>query len=416
MMKVLWLCCARFSDAKIKTTGSWLQPLAEKLQTSGEVEVVNVTFGQAEKTMTEVAKGIRQYVLPAPHSKHDGMIPPADFCKQLTAIEEAEAPDLIHIWGTESIWGSAYLQGAFKTKAFVDIQGLLSSYYYYYYGGLSFTDILRSVHLKECILPWRSLFNKRQVFKKRGEVEIEFLKHIDHVSYQSEWVRRHVSLINPQAKFIKTGIMLRQAFYEAKPWTYHDNGDSPVIFTSASGSIPYKGIQILFRAVALLKAKYPKVRLHVAGNMAIGNLLQDGFSIFIKQLVKRLGIEENVVFLGPLDENQIIDQLQTVNVCVVPSFVETYCLAFAEAMMVGTPTIASYAGAMPELAEDKKESLFYNSLDFQALACMIDEVYQDKSLATTLSVNARKRRLEENNPEAVVRTQINNYKQLLQEQ
>ncbi len=413
MMKILWLTCAQFSDVKIKTTGSWLQPLAERLQASGEVDIVNVTYGNVATTMQETVKGIKQYVLPIPKIRHYGMIPSADFCRQLSAVESAERPDLVHIWGTEGIWGSAYLQGAIKTKAFVDIQGILSSYYYYYYGGLSFSDIVRSIHLKECILPCRSLFSKRKAFRKRGEVEIEFLKHIDDISYQSEWVRRHVSLIHPDANFLKTRIMLRQGFYDAAPWAYHDNGDSPVIFTSASGSIPYKGIQILFRAIALLKAKYPKVRLRVAGNMAIGNRLQDGFSIFLKQQVKSLGIEDNVEFLGPLDENQIIGQLQTANICVVPSFVETYCLAFAEAMMVGTPTIASYAGAMPELADDKRECLFYNSLDFPSLACLIDELYRDKALAESISGNARQRRLKENAPDLVVATQLNNYKTLI---
>ena len=35
------------------------------------------------------------------------------------------------------------------------------------------------------------------------------------------------------------------------------------------------------------------------------------------------------------------------NVCVIPSFVETYCLALAEAMIVGCPTVVSYTSALP---------------------------------------------------------------------
>ena len=59
----------------------------------------------------------------------------------------------------------------------------------------------------------------------------------------------------------------------------------------------------------------------------------------------------------------MIGELLNCNVCVMPSFIETYCLAFAEAMMVGVPVVVSFAGAMPELAEHNKEAMFYNPLD-----------------------------------------------------
>ena len=49
-------------------------------------------------------------------------------------------------------------------------------------------------------------------------------------------------------------------------------------------------------------------------------------------------------------------------------FIETYCLSFAEAMIVGVPTVTSFTGAMPELARHGEESLFYNSIDYQTCA------------------------------------------------
>lgn len=96
-------------------------------------------------------------------------------------------------------------------------------------------------------------------------------------------------------------------------------------------------------------------------------------------------MQENVIYLGSLDENQIITHLQEANACVIPSFIETYCLAFAESMIVGTPTIASFAGAMPELAENGKEALFYNSVDYYTCAALIDKVLQNRGLAEKLS-------------------------------
>mgnify|MGYP000665879829 CR=1 FL=1 len=84
-------------------------------------------------------------------------------------------------------------------------------------------------------------------------------------------------------------------------------------------------------------------------------------------------------------------------------------LAFAESMIVGTPTIASFAGAMPELARHGEECLFYNSIDFQMCASYIDDLIQNRDLAELLSVNGRNRRLRENNVRAVIETQLKNY-------
>ena len=145
----------------------------------------------------------------------------------------------------------------------------------------------------------------------------------------------------------------------------------------------------------------------------MGNKLLDGYSVFLNKLIKKYGLQENVIYLGSLDENQIIAHLQEANACVIPSFIETYCLAFAESMIVGTPTIASFAGAMPELAENGKEALFYNSVDYYTCATYIDKLLQDKRLAEKLSENGRARRMKENDIDTVVKTQLEIYENVL---
>ena len=207
--------------------------------------------------------------------------------------------------------------------------------------------------------------------------------------------------------------MLRKAFIESQKWAFHNVGDSPVVFSTCSAAVTYKGMHIIIKAIALLKSKYPKIKLKLAGSINVGNKLLDGYSVFLNKLIKKYGLQENVIYLGSLDENQIIAHLQEANACVIPSFIETYCLAFAESMIVGTPTIASFAGAMPELAENGKEALFYNSVDYYTCAALIDKVLQDKDLAKQLSINGRKRRLEENNYNLVVKTQLDIYKNVL---
>lgn len=412
MKKILWLCNIAFSDIKIKTTASWLQPLAELLQASGEVQLYNITLGNTTKVEQTNYKGIHLWIIPNNQCYNHGQEATAKVYNLISDIEQQISPDLVHIWGTESIWADAYRKGYIKSKALLDIQGLLALCYHFYNGGLSTRNILQSIHLKEIIMPWRNLFEKKRIFKKRAKIETQNIKSFSFISYQSKYVRNYISYINPQAKTYSTKIMLRDSFYNAKPWTFKKT-DSPIIFTTASGAIPYKGIHILFKSIQIIKKKYPKIQLRIAGQMKIGNLLIDGYSIYLEKLIQKYDLNQNIVLLGPLDETNIVKELQNCNVCVIPSFVETYCLAFAESLIIGVPTIATFVGAMPELATHNKECLFYNPLDFYMCAYYIDLLLTDKDLAEQISSNARKKRLLENDKKEVIINQLNIYENII---
>ena len=409
-MKVLWLSNSAFVSEKTKETGSWLQPMAEQLASS--ITLVNVTDGIVEMPTSSNFKNIKQWIIPAMVSNY-GQEASTETCSIVKDIIEKEKPDLVHIWGTEKFWASIYRKGYIIAPAILEIQGLLAPYTEYYYGGLSIKEIFQSIHLKEIITPSRTLFHKKEVFRKRGMSETANIKSFKHISYQSQWVKNYISFVNPSAILYPTKIMLRKAFLDSQKWNFHNVGDSPVVFSTCSAAVTYKGMHIIIKAIALLKSKYPKIKLKLAGSINVGNKLLDGYSVFLNKLIKKYGLQENVIYLGSLDENQIITHLQEANACVIPSFIETYCLAFAESMIVGTPTIASFAGAMPELAENGKEALFYNSVDYYTCAALIDNVLQNRGLAETLSENGRTRRMKENNMNTVVKTQLEIYNKVL---
>lgn len=412
-MKILWLCNSRFTPNIIKTTGSWMQSLSEQLCQIEGNELYNISEYSGSTIIREKFNNIQQWCVPKDkHAKNNHQIASYEFCRDVADIIDSIKPDIVHIWGTETIYPSIYNKGYIKYPCLLEIQGLLSSSYHFYYGGLTFKEILKCVHLKELILPWRCLFFKRRVFKKRGITECESINKFKNIAVQSNWTLEQLHNINTDFNVYHSKIMLRKAFYEAEQWKYKQT-NVPIIFTTASGAIPYKGIQIALKALLLIKKTYPKATLRIAGNMQIGNLLQDGFSIYINNLIHKYGLEDNVVLLGSVDANQIVDELQRCNVCLIPSFVETYCLAFAESMMVGVPTVVSYAGAMPELAKDKDEAVFYNSNDFISCSQRIIEIVKNKELSEHLSAKCRERRIIENNISLVVSNQMNVYNKIL---
>lgn len=413
MMKILWLCNARFTDEKIKFTGSWLQPLAERLQQTGKVQIVNICRANVISVVKENFGMIVQYVLPVRKAHKYGHVPDKLTVKEILDIVSLEQPDLIHIWGTESIWAymNPRLSESFKTV--MDIQGLLAPYSDYYYGGLTNREIFQSVHLKELLMPTRTLYYKRKIFKERGKLETKYLQTFANISVQSEWVKNYIRFVVPRSTIYSTRIILRNGFYKAQPWVYKTDKEYPIIFSSCAAAVSYKGMHVLIKAVGLLKRKYPNIQLRLAGRINVGSKLVDGYSVYIKKLIKKQGLINNIRFLGSIDEDCIIKELQQCSVCVIPSFIETYCLAFAEAMIVGVPTVVSYAGAMPGLAEHKKEALFYNSIDYYTMAGYIDELIQNCEFAENISQNSRKRRLLENDPQMVVENQLDIYQKIL---
>ena len=95
------------------------------------------------------------------------------------------------------------------------------------------------------------------------------------------------------------------------------------------------------------------------------------------------------------------------------SYVESYSLALVEAQAVGVPAIISYAGAMPELAENRKSGLFFSPGDYISCASHMIELIENKNLALSLSREEQSTAQKRNNNESVLEIQLQIYKTIL---
>lgn len=190
MKKVLWLCNLSFSDQAI-TGGSWLQPLAEKLQQSNQITILNISVGNVQQIFYTEYKGIKQWILPQIKQKSHGQTATHKRCLEIQNIIEKEKPDLVHIWGTEMFWASIYVQGFIKVKTLIDIQGLLYAYTDFFMGGLTIKEILKTINLKEILMPWRNLFSKQQVFFKRGQAELSYIKNLNTYQFNHNGLKTY---------------------------------------------------------------------------------------------------------------------------------------------------------------------------------------------------------------------------------
>ncbi len=101
---------------------------------------------------------------------------------------------------------------------------------------------------------------------------------------------------------------------------------------------PLKGIDQLLRAVALLPDR--KVRLVVIGGNGENQEQIDG----LRALAEQLGIGGRVDFSGTVKHELMPFYYAAADVCVVPSYYESFCLVAIESLACGTPVVATDVG------------------------------------------------------------------------
>ena len=408
-IKVLWFCNATFSNIKPNSTGTWLNSMSDALVETDKIQLFNITQSSVKNITKQDYKSINQWLIPYTRLDKNGL-PSLSIIKAIQKIVDDIKPDIIHIWGTESYWGLLTARGFIKGNVILEIQGLKFAIEKYFYSGMSIADIFKCFRLKEFLKPSVSLFAQKRKFKKWGEFEKEMLtKHVN-VSTQSNWVRAYVTSINAKIKVFNTYIPLRIEFTKVDKWQI-DKCVRFQVFTSISSITSYKGLHILINAIAILKQRYPKIKLVIAGNVVNG-IRQGGYTKWLKNKIKSLDIEENIVWLGSLNAKDLILHMKKANAVVIPSFVESYCLALEESLTIGAPTVVSFAGAMPELAKQGETALFFPPGDICMCANSIHEIFESNSLATYLSENAYNEKKSRDNLN-IAKEQISIYNNIL---
>jgi len=155
-------------------------------------------------------------------------------------------------------------------------------------------------------------------------------------------------------------------------------GDKRWLVTVASLK-PLKRIDLLIDAFARVVAERPELGLLIVGDGPERAALE--------ARVRRLGLEDWVVFLGLREEVEKILNLS--ELFVLSSRTEAFPNALLEAMASGLPVVATNVGSVPELVEHGKSGLLVEPGDAEALARAILEVTADRSRARAMGEQGR---------------------------
>ena len=122
------------------------------------------------------------------------------------------------------------------------------------------------------------------------------------------------------------------------------NGQKMALFVGRIDLL--KGIDKLMMAMAILRRRQP--RLLVIG----GDEHSRREVARLDALGHKLGIGETVSFLGAVPQEKLPLYYSAADVCVVPSYYETFGLVTLESLACGTPVVATDVGAASSVIRD----------------------------------------------------------------
>lgn len=416
-MKILWITnkitkavSVHLGDNSETPSGGWVDGLFATLIENPELDFC-VSFPHS----TAVSGNTGRFTFHSfPHATEKTV--ETDVKNDIAAIIAKEKPDVIHIFGTEFLHSYSAVCAAEEAglldKTVINIQGVMSACAENYTNGLPWRIVHRFT--PKDFISGNTIAHQKKVFAKMAEWENKVLHKAKNVIGRTDFDKASVLKINGDLNYYFCNETLRPSFYEGC-WEYEKCEPHSVFISQAS--YPIKGLHNFLPAAAMLKEKYPDLKVYIAGAKQIISGIKawvraGSYLRYINALVKKYGLEDTVVYTGPLVEPRMKARYLKSNVFVSPSVIENSPNSVAEAMILGVPVVSSDVGGVRSLLNDKTEGFLYEWDNPKSLAECVGKIFDDIDLAKELSASAREHAMRTHNAETNLNTMLNIYNDL----
>jgi glycosyltransferase involved in cell wall biosynthesis len=420
-MNILWVTNSILPELSLamgkkpSPFGGWQIGLANKLISNGVLLTI-VTARKNCKRVYHTNGNINYYLLSSNKSKGEY---DKNLGEQWKDVIKQVNPDLVHIHGSEHAHGLVLVKTFPELNYVLSIQGLISVYSRYYKASLGNLNILRNLTLRD-LLKNDGIWASQKEFRKRGErIEKEYFLNVTNIIGRTDWDYAHAKAMNSSANYFFCNEALRDSFYQNPKWSFENISQQTIFLSQAN--YPIKGIHQALKALAIVKVKFPKVKLVFAGS----NILQQetgiknaiklkGYGKLLKNMVRKLSLEGNIEYLGVLSETEMKKAYLDSHIFLCPSSIENSPNSVAEAQILGVPTISSYVGGSPNMITHNVDGMLYRFEEVEQLANYIEEIFTDTKLCLKLSENAIKTAEKRHDKSEITNTTISIYKEILQ--
>ena len=415
-MKVLWFSntpanADAFLHRELKATGGWLKSLDKELQNNVELHVAffgsdnkpfkykNTTYYPIKIKISFFYKVLRKFF-----NFHRKEYELNEYLKIIYDIQ----PDIIHLHGTELTFGE--IIGQTTIPIVVSIQGNITVYRHKYFSGIE-ERYLRNIFTKKNIIRLFFFGNELQftykLFNIQCKNEQRYLAKCTNIIGRTDWDRRISCILAPNRKYFHCDEILRDSFY-LNQWIKTENKNL-IIHTTTDNSV-YKGFETLCSALNLLNTSGYNVEWRIAGVNS-----NDLIVSLVKRKLKKNYPTIGLIFLGNLNEDQLVRKMLEADIYIMPSHIENSPNSLCEAMILGMPCIATFTGGTGALLLDKEEGILIQDGDPWVMAGAIVELSLDSFKAALLGQNARKRALLRHNKEKIVKELVLIYNKITNE-
>ena len=251
---------------------------------------------------------------------------------------------------------------------------------------------LKKPYLAEVVgCPWDAYWNHSFSGKLLAPVITlstrRMVKHASHVLYvTNEFLQRRYPTNGKRAAISDVALNDIDETVLQRRLARIEKHSGPIILgTTAAVNVRYKGQQYVIEALAHLKKQ------------GITNytyqLVGGGDQSYLKALSKKFDVEDQVVFLGPLQHDKVFEWLDTIDLYVQPSRQEGLPRALVEAMSRALPAFGARTGGIPELLD--APFLFANSNRCIDAICKILTSFSQERLTDAAVRNFEKSKLYE---------------------
>jgi glycosyltransferase involved in cell wall biosynthesis len=212
----------------------------------------------------------------------------------------------------------------------------------------------------------------------------------------SKWAQKEIKLFFNRNSFLLRNPINAKKFVPKKVSKSYKIGNPMIL--SVGRNRPHKGHIYEILAMKEVVKKYPDAKLVIVG---------EDYQRLIP-IVKKLNIENNVVFLGKVKDKQLVSLYNACNIYVSASFWELFGLTFLEALFCGKPIIARNSFAMTELVKESKAGILFNKNE-EISQAIVECLKKEKEFKENAMI-FRKKYIKQNNWKEYIRKLIKIYR------
>jgi glycosyltransferase involved in cell wall biosynthesis len=416
-MKVLWFSNTPansddFLEKELRGTGGWLKTLDALLQEKVDLHVAFYSaesldnFRYLNTSYHPILKDSRNFIDKVIERFWTRVWFREDVDKYLKIINDVK-PDIIHIHGTELPFG--YIQEITKVPVVISIQGNITVYKHKYFSGIEKRNINWFYNLVQRVFQNNSFLKSYQYFKKWEFGEQEILKECKYIIGRTDWDYRVTRILAPKSSYFYVSEILRASFYKSNELPINQN---KLVISTTNGNSLYKGFETLCYAISILNnTNSQNFEWRVAGIKETDPI--------VKVVRRKLGKNypnKNLVLMGSMNESQLVSSLLETSIYVMPSHIENSPNNLSEAMLLGIPCIATFAGGTGSLIENNQDGILIQDGDPWALAGAIIELKANYQKAQEMGSRGRLKAMKRHNSGIIIEDLLNVYKYIVERQ